>query len=892
MWSDVWFRARALFRRSAVDAERDEELRQHLEAQTRKHVRAGLTPADAARRARLEFGGFDQIQEACHDARGVRVVETLVTDARYGLRSLWKDRAFTAIAVLTLALGIGASATVFGVVNAVLIKPLPYPDAERVVFPWRIPPPNVNVGFAEIPWGRSDFHAFEQSTRTFAHLGAFVSDAFNLTGHGEPARLDGTRVSSGFFPALGVAAHLGRSFSPEEDRPGHEHEVMLGDRVWRDQFAADPTIVGRAVNLNGASYTVVGVMPPGFAFPRAAGLPGSFTFPEETQLWVPLALPPGPALRGEPSELAVVGRLAAGVPPERAQAELDVFAREMERQYPRAKGWFNSRLTPIGRQLAGDTRRPLLLLLAAVGVVLLIAFANVANLLLTRSIARTQELSLRAALGAGRSRLAAQLVTEGLLLAAAAGAAGTAIAAAGLTLVKTFGPSNVPRLGEAHLDATVLAFAAVLSVLTGAGVGLVPALTASGANVVSGLKEGGARAIGSAGGSRLRRAFLVSEMALALVLVIASGLLVRTFAHLTRVDGGFNPERVLTFELTLPSSKYPAERLVGFYGEALRRLQALPGVQSAGIGETVPMGGAGESTGVRIAGRATAAGEPPPFANYTFASLGYRRAVGTPLLRGRDFLETDTATSPPVAIVNAAMAKKYWPGQDPVGQQVGLPIKSFNMTIVGVVANVKHQSLREVPGPEMYVPYTQDPWPSMLTMHVAVRTKGEPAAMTAAVRAAVRSIDPDLPIARVATLVSIVDDAMAQPRFSMLLVGGFGALALLLACVGLYGAISYSVTSRTPELGIRLALGAKPRTVLAMVLAEGARAAAAGMAIGLVVAIVVLRAMTRFLYGIEATDPLTFAFVSVALMGAALLACYVPARRATRVDPLLALRRT
>ena len=617
-------------------------------------------------------------------------------------------------------------------------------------------------------------------------------------------------------------------------------------------------------------------MPSGFGFPYAAGMPKSFTFPVKTQVWVPLALPPGPTLRGEPSELAVIGRVATGASIDRAQAELDVFTRDLERRFPQAKGWFNHRVTPIGRQLAGDTRRPLLLLLGAVLVVLLIASANVASLLLTRSTARTQELTLRAALGAGRARLMRQLVTESLLLAGVGGALGVAVAVGGVALAKAVGPPNVPRLADASIDPAVLAFAVVLSLAVGVGVGIVPAWSAARVDLLQTLKAGSSPTNGGRGRWRLRRVLLISEVALALVLTIASGLLVRTFAQLLHVDGGFDPDRVLTFELTLPPGAYSAAaRTVRLYSSVLRTVQAVPGVRSIGIGETVPMGGAGESTAVRVDDRPRVDGEPPPFANYTIASPGYLAAIGTPVLRGRDFLETDTAASPPVAIVNAAMAAKYWPGQDVIGRQVGLPIRSFNMTIVGVVANVKHVSLREDPGPEIYVPYTQDPWPSMLTMHVAVRTKADPAAITSGVRDAIRGIDPALPIAKVATLAEIVDGAMAQPRFSMLLVAGFGLVALLLACVGLYAALSYSVTSRGTEIGIRLALGAAPRTVQAMVLAEGARIAGAGILVGLAVAIVVLRVMTTFLFGVEPTDPATFTLVSVVLACVALLACYV-----------------
>ena len=891
MLTDLLFRARALLNRGAVDEDLDEELRAHLEAQTRKHQQAGLTRDEARRRAHLEFGGLQQIREDCRDARGISVVDTVAHDLRYAARVLRKDPSFTAIAVLTLALGIGASTTVFSVVNAILLRPLPYPNVERIVLPWRVPPPSSDVGFDEIPWGRVDFLTFAGESQAFEHLGAFLGAAFNLTGAGEPVRFDGARVSAGFFPALGIAPQLGRVFRADEDQPGHELETVISDRLWRDRFGSDPAVVGRTINLNGAVYTIVGVMPAAFTFPQSVGMPGSFVLPKQTALWVPLALSRGPRVRGEPSELAVIGRLTPASNADRAQAELDAFARRMEREFPQGKGWFNARVRSLTRQLAGDTRRPLLLLFGAVAVVLLIACSNIANLLLTRSIARTREFTVRAALGAAPGRLIRQLITESVLLAVMGGLAGVAVAWSGVEFVKAFGPSNIPRLTEVRIDPSVLLFAMAVSLVTGVLFGLAPAWSAAREQLIPSLNDGGHRAGQSARGTRLRNTLLVAEVALALVLIIASGLLVRTFTHLLAADGGFNPDRALTFELTLPSSSYgDGDRTVNLYRTVLQQLQVLPGVVSAGIGETVPMGGAGESTGLRIPGRPANGDLAPPYANYTILSPGYLAAVGTPVLQGRDFLATDTADSMPVAIVNAAMARKYWPGQDAIGKQVGLPIRSFNMTVVGIVANVKHLSLREEPGPEIYVPFTQKPWPSMLTMHVAVRTQADPASMTGAIRAAIRAVDPGLPIASVATLETIVDEAVAQPRFSMLLVGGFGALALLLACVGLYGAVAYSVTSRSQEIGIRLALGAPRRRVFALVLGQGVRITGIGIAIGLVLALLLLKAISGFLYGVEATDPATFVALSLLLLGVALLACYVPARRATRVDPLTAMR--
>jgi predicted permease len=888
MLADLRFRVRVLFRREAVESELDAELREHLDVLVRRHLAAGCSAAEAERRARLDFGGLDQIKEECRDARGTGLIDLAWRDARHAVRLLRRDAALTAIAIVTLALGIGAGTAAFSVVRTVLLRPLPYGEPGRIAFLWGEPPPGVDVGFDALPWSRVTFHTFARDTRAFASVGAFLSGEFNLTGAGQPERLEGLRVSSGFLPSLGVVPSLGRVFTAGEDRAGSEHVVILGDRLWRERFGADPSVVGRGLDLNGDVYTVVGVMPAGFVFPRDVQMPGSFVFPREAQLWVPLALPDGPPVRGEPSELAVVGRLAPGFSAAQAQAELDLFATRMERQFPRAKGWFNTRVVPLAQQATADARRPIWLLFAAVVVVLLIACANVAGLLLAKATSRAREFRLRAALGAGRRQIVRQLVVESLVLSLGGGAAGVAVAFALTSAIRVFGPSGIPRLAQVGIDGWVLAFAIGLSAATGLLFGLAPALGAAGDALRASSREGRGA---SANGSRLRRMLLVAEVALALVLVAASGLLVRTFVHLVNADGGFDAEHVLTFELTLPSSRYPdLDRIVPLYQRALEQLRALPGVRAAGVGETVPMGGAGESTGVRIPGRTAAADQSPPFANYTVVSPGYFAAVGTPILRGRAFLDSDTADSRPVAIVSEAMAKKYWPGQDVVGKAVSLPIYAFDMTIVGVAADVKHQSFREAPGPEMYVPLTQKPWPSMATMHVAIRTHGDPAAMTASARGAIRAVDPDLPIANARTLETVAGDAIVQPRFAMLVLTAFGVLALVLACVGLYGAVSVSVAQRTQEIGVRMALGAPRSRVLAMVLREGARVASLGIALGVVASFAVLRTMTSFLYGVEPTDPVTFGLVAALLFAVALLASYVPARRAARVDPMVALR--
>ncbi|HXE34681.1 MAG TPA: ABC transporter permease [Verrucomicrobiae bacterium] len=883
-------RLRSLFHRNQVEQDLSEELQYHLEQKTKEYTASGMAPEEARRKARREFGGIEQTKEICRDTRRVSLLETLSQDVRFGLRMLRKSPGFTAVAVLTLALGIGATTAVFSLVSAILLKPLPFPNPDQIVLPELVSPPGVNLGSDYFPWSQTQFRFLAQDSHPFHAVAAFQNDSFNLTGTDVPSFLDGFRVSAEFFPALGISPALGRGFTAEEDRPGHEYEVVLSDRMWREYFGANRAILGKAVRLNGYAYTVVGVMPAGFVFPRAEELPSSFNFPREAQLWVPLAIPEAP--KNGPSELAVIARVKPGLTIQQAQAGMDLVTKHAEAKDPQWKGWFNSRVVPLTRQVVGDTERPLQLILAAVGIVLLIACSNIANLLLTRSFGRRREFTLRTALGAGRARLIRQLLTESLLIAVSAGAISILLANAGIYFVKTFGPADLPRLREVTLDLPVFAFALCVSLATGILFGLAPAIGATRENLADSLKEGSQRSGLSPTSPRLRNALLVSQVALALVLVISAGLLTRTFFHLLGANGGFNPDRVLTFQLPLPALKYvDQDHIVVFYQNALGRLRSVPGVQSAGIGETVPMGGEGESTVIRMPDHPAATQKELPFANYTIISPGYLSAVGTPVLRGRDFVEADTADSMPVALVNVAMEKKYWPGQSALGKQVGpgsvrLPL----LTIVGVVPDVKHISFREETAPEMYVVYTQRQWPSMLNLRVALRTKADPASMTASVREAIHSIDPDLPLAKVATLTTLVDDSLSQPRFAMLLLASFGVLALLLASTGMYGVISYSVAQRTQEIGIRMALGAERRNVFGMVLSQGARLAGLGIALGLVAALGVTRLMASFLYGVQPADPLTFAIVSLLLVGTALLACYLPARGATRVDPLVALR--
>lgn len=880
-------------RRKRMLQDLEQDFSDHIEEETLDNIARGMSSEEARRTAVRKFGNVTRIKEQTREVWSLVWLERLWQDIRFSLRTLRRSRGFTVVAVITLALGIGASTAVFSLVDAVLLKPLPFPDAGRIVFPWRLPKIGLNMGFDTYPWGRVDFLFFSRESRAFEALGAFVSGSFDLSGSGEPVRVDGLRASAGFFPALGVSPALGRTFNTEEDQPGRDHEVVLGNSLWRSRFGADPDILGHSIALDEIPYTVIGVMPPGFAFPRGNEMPDGFTFASRVQLWIPLALDPRPTIiPNESDELAVVGRLKPGVTIAQAQTDMDIMGKQLESTRRNGQGWFRSKVTPLTRQAAGDTRRPLLLTLAAVGVVLLIVCSNLAGLLLARALNRKREFAVRAACGAKPSRLIRQLLSESIVLAGMGGLLGILLSRAAIYLVRIFGPTSIPRLSEVGLDVRVGIFALGVTMLTGILCGLAPALAAARENLSESLKDSSRRASSSPAAQRTRNSLVVSQIALALVLVIATGLLTRTLYRLLDVDPGFHAAHVLTFQLTLPGSHYPEQaRIVPVYQEALRRLRVLPGVQAAGLTETVPLSGATEATAIRFSNGSRANGPALRFANYTMVSPGYFAAVGTPILRGRAFLESDTASSEPVAIVSSALVKKYWPGKDPIGKQIAPAGSKFPMaTIVGIAADVKRLSLRESPPPEMYVPYTQKIWPSLLTMNVVLRTTQAPSSVTAGARAAIRSVDPDLPLADVKPLTDIVADSTAAPRFTVLLLGTFGGLAVLLAMLGMYGVVTYSVSQRVQEIGVRMTLGAQRRDVLRLVLGQGVRLAGLGIIAGLAVSFGATRLMSSFLYGIGAADPLTFGSVAFLLTLIVLVACYLPARRAMRIDPMVALR--
>ncbi|MFP5228229.1 MAG: ADOP family duplicated permease [Acidobacteriota bacterium] len=892
MLTDFRFRLRALFGRERMDAELDEELRFHLERETQKYRSAGLCDEEARRRARIAFGGPEQVREDVREARGTSLLEQSWQDIRYAARVLRKNPGFTAVAALTLALGIGATTAAFSLVDAVLLKPLPYPNARRVVMLWGRAPAGSFYGSFDMPFSAPEFQTLAQVQTVFRNVGVFRKKTFNLTGTGAPELQEGIEVSGGFFAALGGQAALGRTIGVQDDEAGHEHVAVLSDWLWRTRYHADHGILGRSIDVNGAPATVIGVMPPSFAFPDGAGMPVGLDVPRRTALWVPLVLPPG-ALGS--NDMGFIGELKPGVSQAQLHDDLARYDRRWIERFPQAKGYW-TRSVPLTQQAVSDTRRPLLLWMGAVLVVLLIACSNVAGLTLNRSVGRRREFTLRGALGARRGRLVRQMVLENLLLALLGGGLGLTVAEISVAAVRRFGPATLPHLQEAGVNFAVAAFALAVTLGTGLLFGLAPAIGATRTNLVEALKDGGQRNIGSVTAPRIRNGLLVLQVALALVLVVAAGLLLRTFYGMLHTRAGFDATRVVTFELPLPASPQYADtdRKAQVYSAILDKVQAIPGVQAAGFASEVPMGGQTDSTIIRIPGRPPTLQSEAPGANYQFASPGFFRAMGTPLEEGRDFTAADGLAAQHVTIVNRTMAEKYWPGQDPIGRQVGVGMVRIPLrTIVGVVADTKQASLREPPAPEMYVPCTQNEiktWPSMQTMQYALRLRGNTGGIAAQIRRAVDEVDPDLPVAHFAELQTLVDASMTADRFALLLLSGFGLLALVLASVGMYGVIAYTVLQRTPEIGVRMALGAGRAQILAMVLRQGGTLALAGIAIGLAAAWMTTRLMAGFLYGVGAADPATFAAVAVLLMAVALAACWLPARRAMQVDPTVALR--
>jgi putative ABC transport system permease protein len=804
-------------------------------------------------------------------------MRTFWQDLRYGARMLLKSPGLACAALLAIALGVGANTTIFSVVNSVLLRPLPFAAPDQLVKVWTT---DAARGRNDLPVSYLNFADWRSQSQSFEAMTAYSEASATLSGDGPPEQLKGVAVTADMFPVLGVGPLAGRPFTAEEEKAGSAPVVVISHGLWQRRFGADPKAVGRQVTLDGRSTTIVGVMPPGFKFPLDAQNP---------ELWAPLD-PDSEVNQSRGSRyLSVVARLKEGATLRQAQAEMETVSRRLTEQYPTYNTGRGTRLITLYDDTVGEIRPALLVLLGAVGCVLLIACANVANLLLARAAGRHKEMALRTALGASRRRIVRQLLTESLLLAFLGGVAGLLLALWGVDVLVSFIPEGVPRAQEIAVDGRALGFTLGVSALTGVIFGLAPALQSSRLNLNESLKEGGRGSTDGLRRNRVRSLLVVSEIALSLMLLIGAGLLIKSFKRLRDISPGFNPERVLTMSLSLPEAKYEEpERQALFFQELDRRVAELPGVEVAGLVDPLPLSGDNKTTTFAIEGRPAPAPADRLSANVRTVDSEYLSAMGVPLIEGRGLTERDTKDAPPVMLVNETLARRFFPGEEVLGKRATVYPFKTPAEIVGVVGDVKHRSLDVESGPEFYLSYRQAPQPFM---YVVTRTSlAEPAALAPSVQGAVQQIDRDQPVADVKTMSQLVGETTAARRFNMLLLGIFALLALVLASVGIFGVMSYMVTQRTHEIGIRMALGASVSDVVRLIVGRGMTLVVVGVALGLVGAFVVTRVMKGLLYGVSATDPLTFVGVSLALSVVALAACLIPARRAARVDPMIALR--
>ncbi|MBA2340500.1 MAG: ABC transporter permease [Pyrinomonadaceae bacterium] len=812
-------------------------------------------------------------------------------DVRYGARMLLKNPGFTLVAVLALALGIGANTAIFSVVNAVLLRPLPYKNAERLVMLYSENRSTTAVNApSDAPISYPDFVDYKKQSQTLQYLAAYAQVGTALTSGGdEPERVYGADVSAEIFPMLGANALVGRTFTPEEDRPGATPVIVISHGLWQRRFGADPKVVGQEIQLGARSVTLIGVMPPDFKFPVQA---------EKSDFWMPFATEIARTYAASMENrdarfVTVVAALKPAATLEQAQAELKTLAAQLQQQYPEVNTGWGIRVSSLHEAVVGDVRPALLVLLGAVGFVLLIACANVANLLLARSSARGKEIAIRTALGASRTRVVRQLLTESLLLAFVGGVLGLLLALWGVDLLVAASPANLPRLAEIGLDGRVLVFTFGVSVLTGIIFGVAPALQASKLELNETLKEGGRGSTEGARRNRVRSLLIITEIALSLMLLIGAGLLLKSFMRLLDTDPGYDAAHALSVTLPVSRSKYAEpEKQTAYFQTILQRVKALPGVETAGATNLLPLGNRDTFNTFNIEGRPPAAPGARTAARDARITPDYFRAMNIPLRRGRDFTERDASGSPPVIMINEAFARKYFKGEDPLGKRMLLDDDEGNpeppREIVGVVGNTHHSSLDAEESEEYYVPFLQIP---DRQMELVVRSSAsEPSALAPAVRNAIKEADKDQLIWEMKTMEERVAQSIAPRKFNATLLGAFALVALLLAVVGIYGVMAYSVAQRTHEIGIRIALGAQKSDVVKMIIGQGMLLASIGVGLGLIGALALSRVMTSLLYGVSATDPLTFGGISLLLTSAALLACYIPARRAMRVDPMIALR--
>ena len=809
-----------------------------------------------------------------------------VADFRFGLRVLLRSPGFTLAAVAVLALGIGANSAIFSIVNAVLLRPLPYRDSSRIMQIWHTPPAKSFPGMSIFSISPANYLDWQKQNRSFEHMAAYGFVSFNFGGGDRVEALQGAKVEPDFFTVLRVRPSLGRTFTPEENQPGQNRVVLLGDNLWRQHFGADPGIVGRDIQLDGQPYTVAGVMPP------------KFKFPDWADLWIPTGWDSQQrAVRGNHNYLAI-GRLKDGVSVEQAKSDLSVISERLEKQYPEDdKGW-GATARPLREEIVGDVRPALLVLLGAVAFVLLIACANVANLVLAKTLARKKEIAIRTSLGATRLAILRQVLAETLILAVAGGALGLLLARASLALTEKFLADRLPRFAEIALDTQVLAFTALVALAAGIFAGLLPAMRFTRTDVNEALKQGQSRGSSDASGGKTRGALVVSEVALSLVLLIGAGLMVRTLLQLSKVRPGFDPNNVLTAVLTVPGGRYTSSTAQHeFYNQVLRQVRATPGIESAGLIDDLPINGGGSHQPVQVEGQPLVAMSDQPEVDVRMISPGYIGAMRIRLVSGRDINDTDVADRPPVVLISESMAKRFWPGENPVGRHIALTFMGKEpREVVGVVSDIHDDALNQTrPFETLYWPVNQYvPEPSQVQrsfgMSIAVRTSIPPAAAGTGITSAIHQVDSQVAVVAVKTMEGLIAESLSPQRFNVLLLGAFAGLALTLAGVGIYSVLAYTVRRRVREIGIRMALGANHSDILQMVLADGMKPILLGVAIGLGAALALGRVVSSLIYGVSATDPLTFAGVALLLVAVGAVATAFPAFRATRIEPVRTLR--
>jgi predicted permease len=874
-------RIRSWMNSEKVDREFVQELQSHLELVTEENIRKGMAPEEARRVAQVRLGGSAQLRERNQELRGLPFLETLSQDIRYAIRMLRKNFGFTTVAVLTLALGIGANTAIFSVVYAVLLKPLPYEKPEQLfnVFEQQARDENTKTG-----WSFLLFDELRKQNHIFEDLAGVQGHQLTLTDHGNPALVNTSVVTPELFSVFKVRPIAGRAFLAEDGRPGSMPTVVLSENLWRGVFGADPNIVGSSINLDKRSYTVIGIMPAAFRFPQIS---------EGDQIWIPLVHDPlfGEWMSREGGHwLRVTGRLKPGVSMAEAKAELDALGERFAKDYPENSGWV-IRMGPLQQMMVGNVRSALLVLLGAVGLVLLIGCANLANLLLARGTSRAREFALRSTFGAGRSRLIRQLMTETAVLGLLGGTIGVALAYWGVQGLTSMLPADLPQVNAIRVDYFVLGFAIALSAIAVCGFGIVPAFLAANSNLQASLREDSGRSGESAGGRRARNILAASELALAMVLLVAAGLLLRSFANLTAVNPGFDAQHVVKANISLPRFQYTTpEQCLTFSNELLGRIQSEPGLQDAALAVPTPLADGFINLAFDIPGKPALSAAESRTADYVAISPNYFHVMSIPLLTGRGFEERDNLSAPRVAVVSKAFVRAYFPNEDPIGKQIEFgfpPDGGAARQIVGVVGDVRDIALNDDPKPMMYASYAQSPFPGA---DVVVKSALDAGNVAAAIRRITATIDKDLPVNDVTTMSAAVDASVAQPRFRTSLLALFAAMAMAMAATGIFGVFSYSVTCRTREIGVRVALGASRRAIVSMVLGEIMTLTCTGLVVGALCALAASRLLGHMLFGVTPSDPLTMAAVGIVLIGVAALAGYVPVTSALRVDPMEALR--